>query len=105
MNGFRLAAVSLLVAGLLGGPGRAADDAAPPAATPSVRDAETPPRPAALSVQTLPAWRDLIAPTADELRWREIPWRASFWQAVVDAQEARRPVLLWTMNGHPMGCT
>ena len=51
------------------------------------------------------SWHAFIRPAADELRWREIPWRASFWRAVVEAQESRRPVLLWAMNGHPMGCT
>ncbi len=49
--------------------------------------------------------RDLILPTPDELRWRAIPWRASLSEAVVEAQAAAKPVLLWAMDGHPLGTT
>ena len=63
------------------------------------------PPPAPLTLETLDDWMTLIQPIGDEVRWQDIPWRASMWQAVVDAQAQRRPVLLWTMNGHPMGCT
>lgn len=61
--------------------------------------------PPPLTPETLDDWMTLIEPNGDEVRWQDIPWRASMWQAVVDAQAQRRPVLLWTMNGHPMGCT
>jgi hypothetical protein len=49
--------------------------------------------------------RDAVLPTAQEERWREVPWRASVWDAVVEAAQADRPVLVWAMNGHPLGCT
>ena len=49
--------------------------------------------------------RDAILPTPAELAWREQPWRASLWEAVVEAQRLERPILLWAMNGHPLGCT
>jgi hypothetical protein len=58
-----------------------------------------------LSAETVETWSRFIQPSAQESRWQAIPWRESFWQAVVDAQRERKPVLLWTMNGHPMGCT
>ena len=51
------------------------------------------------------AVRDRILPTAEEVAWRQIPWRESFWEGVIEAQETRRPILLWAMNGHPLGCT
>lgn len=46
-----------------------------------------------------------IVPSGEEEAWREIPWRATFWDGVVDANELDRPVLLFAMNGHPFGCT
>ena len=61
--------------------------------------------PEALTLQTLDTWRALIMPDAADNRWREIPWRSSLWQAVLDAQIEGKPLLIWVMNGHPMGCT
>ena len=34
-----------------------------------------------------------------------IGWRNEFWPAVEEARRLGRPILLWTMNGHPLGCT
>jgi len=61
--------------------------------------------PPALTPETCAAVRDLILPTAEEERWREIPWRASLLEAAREARRLERPVLLWAMNGHPLGCT
>ena len=47
-------------------------------------------------------WRDHILPRDWELSYRRIPWRTSFWDAVVEAQAKDKPILLWTMNGHPL---
>lgn len=58
-----------------------------------------------LTPQTLDAWIERISPRPDELRWREVPWRPVFADAVVEAEEAGRPLLIWAMNGHPLGCT
>ena len=49
--------------------------------------------------------RDLVLPSADELEWRAIPWRDTLAAAVLEANEVDKPVLLWAMNGHPLGCT
>ncbi len=46
-----------------------------------------------------------VVPTARELSWRTVPWRANFWDAVIEAQEKDKPLLLWAMNGHPLACT
>lgn len=46
-----------------------------------------------------------IQPTKQEGRWQEIPWRNTFWDAVQEANRAEKPILLWGMNGHPLGCT
>ena len=46
-----------------------------------------------------------VIPDAREQGWRKIPWHANFWDAVIEAQAKDKPVLLWAMNGHPMGGT
>lgn len=46
-----------------------------------------------------------VLPDADELAWKALGWRASLAQGVVEAQAAEMPILLWAMNGHPLGCT
>ena len=46
-----------------------------------------------------------IRPTADEVRWREIPWQTDLCEAVRLAKEQGKPIFLWTMNGNPLGCT
>ncbi len=49
--------------------------------------------------------RDSILPKDDEVEWRAIGWRTTLWDGVIDAQKEDKPVLLYTMNGHPFGCT
>ena len=51
--------------------------------------------------------RDLaaIVPSASELDWRTIPWRAELRTALVEASRLGKPVVLWAMNGHPLGQT
>ncbi len=58
-----------------------------------------------LNDRTFDAWVEKIAPCEEELAWRAIPWRSAFCDAVVEAQEAGKPLLIWAMNGHPLGCT
>lgn len=50
-------------------------------------------------------WAAFIRPSDDELAWEKIGWRNAFWPAVEEARRLGRPILLWTMNGHPLGCT
>jgi hypothetical protein len=67
--------------------------AAPPAPPPELND------------RTYAQWRDHIRPSAAELSWQKVPWRATFWDAVLEAQRQEKPILLWAMNGHPLACT
>ena len=50
-------------------------------------------------------WRDHILPESSEMVWTEIPWLTTFKDGILAADAAGRPLLLWTMNGHPLGCT
>lgn len=53
----------------------------------------------------LPAWRTHISPDADELAYLAIDWVPDLAGGMVRAHEQQRPVFLWAMNGHPLGCT
>ena len=58
-----------------------------------------------LAPSSFEAWLETIRADQDELVWTRIPWRATFWGAVVEAQREEKPILLWAMNGHPLACT
>jgi hypothetical protein len=47
----------------------------------------------------------LIKPKAEEDRWAQIPWLTSLWEARQRAAAQGKPILLWEMDGHPLGCT
>jgi hypothetical protein len=47
----------------------------------------------------------LIKPSKDENRWATIPWLHDLWQARQLAARQGKPILLWEMDGHPLGCT
>jgi len=48
--------------------------------------------------------RTLIKPHADEDKWAEIPWTANLWEARQRAAALGKPILLWEMDGNPLGC-
>jgi len=58
-----------------------------------------------LDATTFEQWRDYVLPAAEDERWLEVGWRATYWDAVLEAHEVKRPLLVWAMNGHPLGCT
>ena len=37
--------------------------------------------------------------------WRTIPWRISVLEAQKVAAESKKPLFIWAMDGHPLGCT
>jgi hypothetical protein len=47
----------------------------------------------------------LIKPNAREEAWLQVPWRTNLWQARKEAAAVGKPLLLWEMDGHPLGCT
>lgn len=69
----------------------------PPAAEPELV--------ATLTEENFKAWQRHILPAAGEEAWAELPWLMSFHEGLQAAAKARKPLLLWTMNGHPFGCT
>lgn len=59
----------------------------------------------ALTASNSPEWHSHIVAPEAELAWEQIPWRPSFLTGLRDAAAANKPLLLWVMNGHPLGCT
>ncbi len=47
----------------------------------------------------------VIKPGQGEDRWATIPWLTDIWQARQLAARQGKPILLWEMDGHPLGCT
>jgi hypothetical protein len=47
----------------------------------------------------------MIAPDRDEDAWAKIPWLTDLTQARRVAAGQGKPILLWEMDGHPLGCT
>lgn len=56
-----------------------------------------------LNHQTYEQWLRYILPDEDANAWRKISWRTTLWEALQEARKTQRPILLWTMNGHPCG--
>jgi hypothetical protein len=50
-------------------------------------------------------WRDYVLPDPKEMAWEQIPWLTTFKDGILAADSSQKPLLLWTMNGHPLGCT
>lgn len=46
----------------------------------------------------------VIKPQPAELKWTEIRWLADLWEARRQAAAQGKPILLWEMDGHPLGC-
>lgn len=38
-------------------------------------------------------------------RWRTIPWKIDLLDAQQTAAKERKPIFIWAMDGHPLGCT
>jgi hypothetical protein len=45
-----------------------------------------------------------IPPAPSEQKWTQIPWQTSLWTARQQAAAQGKPILLWEMDGHPLGC-
>ena len=48
--------------------------------------------------------RQQLKPSSDEL-WRTIPWKISLLDAQKTAAKEKKPIFIWAMDGHPLGCT
>lgn len=67
--------------------------------------AENPTVNEAFNRANIQAWKNHIMPTEAEQAWTKIPWLPDLQSGIEAAEAAGKPILLWTMNGHPLGCT
>lgn len=42
---------------------------------------------------------------AEDAPWRTIPWKVSLLEAQAVAAREGKPIFIWAMDGHPLGCT
>jgi hypothetical protein len=59
--------------------------------------------PDGLAVEEFERLHRELKPAGDET-WRAIPWKTSILDAREQAIAERKPVFLWSMDGHPLGC-
>ena len=45
-----------------------------------------------------------ILPKVEEKAWQEIDWKVDLWEARREAAKTGKPIYLWEMDGHPLGC-
>ena len=45
-----------------------------------------------------------LQPSKNEL-WRTIPWKITLIDAQRVAVQEKKPIFIWAMDGHPLGCT
>src|SRR5258706_15254954 len=46
-----------------------------------------------------------VAPSGERERWAEIPWQTDLAAARRQAAREKKAILMWVMDGHPLGCT
>lgn len=68
-------------------------------------EVQPPPVVPELSDANLRYWIDFIRPADDDKKWERLDWRTELGAALEEAKQLQRPILLWAMNGHPLGCT
>ena len=71
-------------------------------ATTAFAQTNAPPK---LTTQNLDKWIDFIEAKPPELNWQKVRWHKDLEAGILEARKLKRPVLLWTMNGHPCGET
>ena len=57
-----------------------------------------------LTDQTFAKLHAELQPAPDE-PWRTIPWKIALLDAQQAAAEQGKPIFIWAMDGHPLGCT
>lgn len=59
--------------------------------------------PDGLTVQEFEKLHRELQPPKNEA-WLSIPWKTSLLEARDLAAEQKKPILIWSMDGHPLGC-
>ncbi len=60
---------------------------------------------ATLDAKRFQALHRAVTPKPNAERWTEIPWQPDLVAARQKAAREQKPLLMWIMDGHPLGCT
>ena len=60
--------------------------------------------PPELSIDTFAQLFERCRPKSAGERWTQIPWIGELWNGRKRAAEDSKPLFIWAMNGHPLGC-
>ena len=58
-----------------------------------------------LDFKSIAEYRAAIEPTESESAFLNIGWYSQLHQAVKQAHRTEKPLMIYVMNGHPLGCT
>ena len=58
----------------------------------------------ALTIEDFKSLHPEIQPAQGAV-WRSIPWKTDLLEAQAEAASERKPIFIWAMDGHPLGCT
>jgi hypothetical protein len=61
------------------------------------------PNPERLTPATFEAIKARVTPTPQELAWQQVRWRDGFFEGLLEAQAADRPLFYWLYEGDPRG--
>ena len=59
--------------------------------------------PQKLTPETFEAIKARIVPTQQELAWQQVRWRDGFFEGLLEAQAADKPIFYWIYEGDPRG--
>jgi len=65
----------------------------------------TQPAPIELTLQNFDQFMNRVLPDSADLDWKKIRWESQLTEAILEANREDKPILIWAMNGHPLGCT
>lgn len=57
-----------------------------------------------LSEEQFKHWHASLRPKPNAL-WRSVPWKTNVLDGQRQAAEDDKPIFIWAMDGHPLGCT
>ena len=60
--------------------------------------------PPELSPDTFSDLFEICRPRSNEERWTQINWIGELWEGRQMAARQKKPLFIWAMNGHPLGC-
>ena len=61
------------------------------------------PVPEKLTPDTFEAIAARVTPTPEDLAWQQVRWRDGFFEGVLEAQAADKPIFYWIYEGDPRG--